>query len=783
MGVLANPEVLIVLSGETRDLVVGVDAPHLKSLKIVRQAGDMADSFELQVLDSVANELEYNLLSSKGGEISVKYRGSTENTGGTAGADYNKFNGFVTSMNSSWYNDRNMLTLKGIIGISIQDKYEKMSMNWNKVPKFDWSKVFSDYKASGLSADRNEEDSGWEVAGDAGSSFGNSLLSGLSYAANGLWGLLKGAFTGDWSTLDGLGKDNTLSYYSPFSSLMSYYMTESFGAPQKNYDALKDFMKKKAQEGLKQDSAGNFYFPKSEYSNNRNINKNKKDLETNKSYYVKQSGDHIIPIKPSELVKLVCCGGKFSDLLMKDEDFDETKFCGGYGGTSFYNGDAAVSILDWIWIQVWFDLMGSFEGIGLTAAEIEETDMVEEDFSQNAQSYTDFLLNTVAPVSKVEIHEYGEEVVKPQKYKERVEYTDTKYVYTNFMFYVDENKGAHFKRVSAKDIYNNAPVADYYYYGTPVSGSMPHNRDSYGILQSLSAEQDVLTAMISNGTDYGGDISTIDLVYGKEHGKSKDTVDPSSDKIHPFSDWGKVNIRYQGSSTTDTATEVALANVQEQASSLAYKATATIVGTCKLNPLDLISITVVAKDSANAGGAYKHHTSGNYLVQKITESITNSQIMSELSLIKNANNMGATTPNVTVTTTVKHYTQSYREGTERAVEEVLRYYMEVDNRYNGANWKIDNSDYLKEWSKSENKVYFFPSYDSIPTPSDEAFEIYNTTRKYYQTSVYKKIMQEEYGYDPQTKLYKETDDLTDYTKFPPQTFSESGLPNPTNPAD
>ena len=766
-----NPEVWVTVSGENGPITVAIDGPHLYDLEIVRMAGDMADSFTLKVLDDTANELEYNLLSSSGGDISVKYRGSTISTG-TSNTSYKNFNGYITKLSSSWIDDRNMLTLEGIIGISIQDKYEKISMGWNKVPKFDWGSAFSDYKSSGLAADRNEDDDLGESIGDYFSSLGNSFNSNTSYALNGIWSLI----TGDKDYFQGINA-STLSFYSPFHSHHNMIMTEEFVPTVDGYEPLKNYLKEIVTNGwLKQDAAGNYYFPKMEYSNNIVKNQKKKDKNINKKYYVKQNGDYIMPMKPSDIVKMICKGGKFTDLIAKDEDFDDV-----YKGYEMYNGDATLSILDWVWIQVWYELMGSFEGLGFTNVDIEDTDMVEEDLSQNSQSYTEYISKTLIPVSAREVYEVTEDKSKVKVSKDKDwethYYTRTRVVYTNFMFWVSGDNHAHYRRVSAKDIYKSGPITSYYYYGTPVSGSMPHNQNSYGILKSFSAKQDVLTALISNGIDAGEDISNIDIVYGGKHKDSKETVTPTDDKLKTFDGWGKVKVDYNGSSDTSRAIEVALANVHEEAEKLAYEAEATIIGTSNLNPLDLVEINIITKDRVNAGGMYKHHTSGNYLIQKITETISNSGIVSKLGLIKNANNLSSTNNGVKSSYVDKVFSKKVRtqQGKMKDIKAVEQYYMEVQRYYDRLGMKLTGEDWRNPTLTSGMKPGSWPI-----APSDEVMSSYLDSSREEREKAYQEIIKEQYGYDTTTQCSaKNPNEVNAYNKAPAATFKESGIPTPS----
>lgn len=114
--------------------VAGVDVTvthnNFSSLEMNRVVSDAANSFTVSILDDDAFSIEKLLIQGKN-DISIAYH-NTDNS-------INKhFVGNIIKMNSSFINNRNMLQLEGYVGISVKDKYQLYSRNWNKVILFDW---------------------------------------------------------------------------------------------------------------------------------------------------------------------------------------------------------------------------------------------------------------------------------------------------------------------------------------------------------------------------------------------------------------------------------------------------------------------------------------------------------------------------------------------------------------------------------------------------------------------------------------------------------------------
>ena len=122
------------------DTQVSVDVDNFSSLTLERVVSDSANHFTLNVLDDSAFDIEKYLLQGKN-NIDVHYYDKDNNIS-------NNFSGNITKMSSSFINNRNMLTLEGYVGLSIESKYQLYSRSWNNVVLFNWSEIFDDWVES-----------------------------------------------------------------------------------------------------------------------------------------------------------------------------------------------------------------------------------------------------------------------------------------------------------------------------------------------------------------------------------------------------------------------------------------------------------------------------------------------------------------------------------------------------------------------------------------------------------------------------------------------------------
>ena len=530
---------------------------NFSSVSIKRTAKDVCDSFTLNILDDDAFEIEQRLLSGKN-DISFQYIDDVNK-------EYKSFDGFIISMNSSFIDNRNMLSLRGFVGISVKDKYETYSVPWNIVPKFDFSKVLD--MANYFVKDENYEDDG-----------------GLDKVTQQLWNFLRGA----WGGLRSLVTFN-------FSKLDNY---------EEIIDRIFD------NNWISLDSSGNYYIPK--YKDERDDSKEEESVIDNKtmtedeesSNLVKNDGSYTIPIRPDKLIKFICCGGNFSELL--ESEYSD------YKGTSFYDDD--ISEAEWYFIKKWFKKMGKFDGLGYTNFIFSgKTDVIEDTFSQSRMSYLDYIYTYVLP-------------------KCRISKGDDKYA--NFYLSFD-GKTVKLDRLDASKEPTNIP--EYMYYG-----QFEDSGENMGRITSFSPSLDILTAMIAAGSDIGSgaDISNMNLITGKEN--TGVTVNASTSTEGRYNvTWGpvKVSSALSDSSNKDNNT-TNIISLWNKAQSYPYQAEATITGFNKLKPQDYIRITILPSNSL--GQKLVHHTSGTYFILEIEDEISGGVFSSKLKLIKNISKMGTT---------------------------------------------------------------------------------------------------------------------------------------------
>lgn len=141
------------------DYTITVDHSKIIKLSIDRVVSDAANKFSISILDDTAYQVERKLIQGNS-EITISYFDDSNKVRDT-------FRGNITKLNSSFINNRNMLTIEGYVGISIPDKYQLKSRNWNKAVLFDWKDVYDDWdNIANLEVDnRSKWDAFWEDLG------------------------------------------------------------------------------------------------------------------------------------------------------------------------------------------------------------------------------------------------------------------------------------------------------------------------------------------------------------------------------------------------------------------------------------------------------------------------------------------------------------------------------------------------------------------------------------------------------------------------------------------
>lgn len=546
-----------------------INIPHdcFAGVTITRTANDVSDSFTLDLLDDAAYTVEKQLLY---GDNYIMFTYIDDNMKDTL-----VLGGYVYSISDAFYEDRVMISLKGFVSSSIKDKYDKYSFSWNVVPKFDWWDVLGDSYAD--TVDENNSSDDWD------SQLGQWLYKQLKRSSVG-W---KALFTWNWEAL------------SDYKEVIN---------------ALFD------KDRFSIDSSGNYYaqrYKRSAYyaADEEEVMKGSISHDKNRDNISKATGSFTIPIKPNKLIKLICCGGKYSDLLEKNyEDYE---------GTAFYEDD--INEAEWYFIKKWYEKLGKFSGLGYGTFDCDyELDFSEDQFIQTNQSFLEFMYKNILSKS-----------VQTKKDKKN---KDKKAVYANFYLSFSEGNGKNkgsvkLSRIDASAQPSNAP--QYVYYGKP------DNESNKGKLVAVSPTLNILTSMIAGAVDDNADISSKSLngsdlaVEVTVSASKKDTN--SRYNVH----WGVVKNVPVMSYTANKKNAVRdIASSFEDAAQLSYECSATIEGYNNLKPQDYIEIIMVPKNSE--GVPTYHHTSGLYFILSVENKIRDGKFHTELKLIKNIQNMGNT---------------------------------------------------------------------------------------------------------------------------------------------
>lgn len=333
-------------------------------------------------------------------------------------------------------------------------------------------------------------------------------------------------------------------------------------------------------------------------------------LDKKKRGVYRQTGSITIPINPGKLISILLFGGKFKDIFPEKDITDE------YSETLREQTYGNIFCLQQL-IKMFGDIdpassrykKGNWDD-GLTA--------VSDELVQSRESNLTFIYNKV--------------LGKCLKIKEGKTYSNYK---LNFKPQSNGDVIVDLDYLDATKQAKSDPVAQYIYYGAfePIK--------NFGSMTSFSADINVLTSMITSGqnTNESSDISSLNLVTGKTESVSvvtKEEVDESINTQRAL--WGQLKFSLANGTHTDSAASITSTFKQAQAQS--YKASATITGFNKLEPMDIISIAVAP---VNINGVLQlHHTSGNYFILSVEDSIEDGVFSTRLELIKNINSKGAT---------------------------------------------------------------------------------------------------------------------------------------------
>lgn len=542
------------------DFNISINHNAISRIEINRVVSDAANKFTLQILDSPAYEVEQKLLQGFN-EISVNYYDNDNNA-------QESFAGNITKMSSTFINNRNMLTLEGYIGLSIQDKYSLKTRNWNKVVLFNWDEIFDDWEYE----EEVEEDEE------------------------------KGFFGKAWDFIADL-----------FSGKMFVQETNSV-----NWYAITRVSELITTDKIFQDDAGTFYTisQKKEYEGQNKLVK---------------GNELFLPVKPSEILKLMCNGGKLSNLLPSTTSIDSYKDC------SFFQTITERKCMqaDLCFIYEFLNKHEEVKKGSWTEKEIADTEYVESDLSQVCKSDLKFVYDNLSTCAV----------------KKSIENDTAKFTY-NYKFSVDDNKGVTFKPITIEA--DPTPKKTYVYYG------IFENEDNAdkSVLTSFSADTDVLTAFLTGDTSSSEKLSQLNLVTNEE--MSTDLVKLQNDttsleSVYKYQ-YETIDFAPIISSSSQNSGEATWKNYWLKAMSMTYKAEATVTGYCGLKPGDYVQILVLPKkinvetEDGVSNETLFHHTSGTYYIIEQTDTIENGAYNTKLSLIKNVASMGSSVKTSTSTT-------------------------------------------------------------------------------------------------------------------------------------
>ena len=238
------------------DTQVSVDVDNFSSLTLERVVSDSANHFTLNVLDDSAFDIEKYLLQGKN-NIDVHYYDKDNNIS-------NNFSGNITKMSSSFINNRNMLTLEGYVGLSIESKYQLYSRSWNNVVLFNWSEIFDDWVES------DDGDGSYRTNAEA---FWNNFF-----------GLFENAFGGDYSEKEDIERANSNYINKALSVLDNIYRDDN--------GTFYTFSQKKGEEDK-----------------------------------VVKGEEIILPVRPHKILKLLSHGGSMIELLESPLNKDSYEGC------------------------------------------------------------------------------------------------------------------------------------------------------------------------------------------------------------------------------------------------------------------------------------------------------------------------------------------------------------------------------------------------------------------------------------------------------------------------
>lgn len=538
------------------------------SLSLTRNWGDTANSFELKLIDETAYEIESIIL---GGDrnISLTYYETGED-----GVEVSKnMSGYIWDYDISFVNNLVILNLSGTCGVNVGDTYTIYNRLWNTIINFNtWDLI------KGVSSD------------EAFFGYGNSIdwLNIIPGVGNLLWLGLVGKYISD-------NNDGGVYYEDPELSVedLHIYTVE--------------------------DNDGNVTYKIQKVDiNNPSIVSDPKDDPSN---FIECSTMYL-PVRPSDIVKLIINGGKYEDLFDSSIDYDDfydqgfafSEEAKNYNKSSSSSGTVPYSEATDMQkkaIKYFLKLMGTVEGhAGWEIGEIEKTKPVMLNFSQTKKSDLSYIQDVLIN------HSISEKTGN-----------------ASYQFYFIDNK-AYFKAINLDSTAKATVILGQYYPNIKKTGGATY---SGGDIISFTHKAP-LSAYIAGGssTSLQGFNFTTGENINTEGLSSAESTEQAESQYIPYIT-GKVATLPQGKSSGTIEEFIAeAANNRTSLQQLAYQAELTIKGNMKLecgNYIELINLP-------SKGSIKFHHTSGMYLIYKIEESITKGTYQTKLYLVKNASSVG-----------------------------------------------------------------------------------------------------------------------------------------------
>lgn len=532
---------------------------HIKSLSIDRAWGDVANDFKMEIFDATAYEIE-SLLINGNRNIEVMWVDADGKTSAL-------YTGFIWDYSTTFVNNGIMLSLEGTVGVSVQDIYTQWTRLWNKVYIFNWKDFCG---KSFISAEKKAEH---DLTAAKFEKYIDDVMTGKKRVS--ATEALEAYLSQEAATI-------------PIISAI--YNTDSEGIFNYNTD-------------IKVDADGQYYI--------KNIDGDKKDE-------IQKCTEFEIPVRPSDIVKLLAIGGKMIYLLKgspdgiikgiesKLADFNVNLTYGDKSYEKYADMPDEVKCM----IEKALEACEDLEGNGWVLGDIDDTLPVKVDLSQQKLSDTNYITTILIPKS---IRESDNE--------------------SNYELYFDDNGRVNFKPIKI-DVQSKAILRLGYY-----NPDIAYQNNTYTPENVISFTHKAPLSAALCGSELN-ETSGISYITGETITASSEEMGIKEKNVD-IDDLRSIQLQVKHSpsniiTTTDSSIVSAQAlNRWRTVASWPYEAELTMYGCIKLVPgRDYIDVINIPLNSLGKNLQY-HHTSGKYLVQGISESFEGGVHTSKLTLLKN----------------------------------------------------------------------------------------------------------------------------------------------------